>query len=268
MMEIILPVLTLSILGFIFGIALGIANKVFFVQTDAKVGRILSALPGANCGVCGFAGCEMLAEALAEGKAAPETCVPGGHEAHQKVAEILGVEAKAAVKKTATLTCNGGKCAKDKFEYHGPQDCIVANMYQAGQKSCTFGCLGFGTCAVVCPFNAIKMNKDNLPEIDPNLCTACGKCVVICPKHVLELRPTKSHIWVDCSSTDKGAVVMKACGKGCIGCNKCAAVCKFDAIHIKDNLAKIDYFKCTNCRLCVDVCPTKVILTDYKMIRG
>ena len=89
----------------------------------------------------------------------------------------------------------------------------------------------------------------------------------ICPKKILELRPAKSHIWVDCNSTDKGAVVTKACGRGCIGCNKCVAVCKFDAIKVKNNLAKIDYSKCTNCRLCVEVCPTKVIKMDYEVPR-
>lgn len=263
MTEILLPVLTLSALGLLFGIGLAYANRVFFVKTDPRVDKLAAVLPGANCGVCGFAGCSALAEALAEGKVAPEMCIPGGHNVHEKVAKILGVQAKVKTKMTATLICNGGRAAPDRFVYKGPKDCVAADMFLAGQKACEFGCLGFASCVKVCPFGAMRMGPNDLPIIDPNLCTACNKCVEICPKKILILRPAKSHIWVACNSTDKAAVVMKACGHGCIACGKCVTACKFDAIKVIDNLAKIDYNKCTNCRQCVEVCPTKVILTDY-----
>lgn len=263
-MSILIPILTLSILGLAFGLGLAYASKIFFVETNAKVGKILSVLPGSNCGVCGFAGCEALAEALAGGKAAAETCVPGGHSVHEKVAGILGIQVKVKTKIIATLICNGGKGTPDKYDYRARKDCVVANMLLGGQKACPFGCLGFGSCVKVCPFAAIKMGSDDLPVIDQNLCTGCKKCVEFCPKKILILRFAKSHIWVACNSTDKGAVVMKVCGRGCIGCAKCVSACKFDAIKVVDNLAKIDYDKCTDCRECVDVCPTKMILTDYK----
>jgi electron transport complex protein RnfB len=263
-MGILLPVLTLSVLGLAFGIGLAYASRIFFVKTDPKVEKILNALPGSNCGVCGFAGCSALAEALAGGKAAAETCVPGGHSVHEKVAAILGVQAKTKTKMLATLICNGGRRTPDRSAYKGPRDCVAANMFLGGQKACEFGCLGFASCVKACPFGAMRMGPNDLPVIDHKLCTGCGKCVEVCPKKILILRPAKSHIWVACNSTDKGPIVMKVCGHGCIGCGKCVGACKFDAIKVVDNLARIDYNKCTNCRQCVQVCPTKVILADYK----
>jgi electron transport complex protein RnfB len=278
-MEILLPVITLSILGLAFGIGLAYASKIFFVKTNPKVGKILAVLPGSNCGACGFAGCSALAEALSKGDVNVETCIPGGHQVHEKVADILGTKAEVKKRMAATLICNGGKRTPDKFLYNGPQDCIAANMYLKGQKACEFGCLGFGTCVRSCPFGAMRMAENNLPVIDQNRCTGCGKCIQVCPQKILILRPAKSHIWVACNSTDNGATVMKVCGHGCIGCMKCVAVCKIsaislggsvthcdgDAIKVIDNLARIDYNKCTNCRQCVEVCPTKVIKTDNRI---
>lgn len=262
-MEILLPVLTLSILGLLFGIGLAYANKIFFVAIDPKTEKILAVLPGSNCGACGFAGCQALAEAIVKGQAAPETCLPGGYAVHQKVAAALGVAVKHRVKFIATLICAGGCRAPDRHDCEGLKDCVAANMYQMGHKSCLFGCTGFASCIRVCPFDAIKMDDNDLPVIDKKLCTGCAKCVKICPKKILELKPAKSHIWVACNSTGSGPVVMKLCGYGCIACGKCVKACKFDAIRIMDNLAKIDYNKCTNCRQCIAVCPTKVIKTDY-----
>jgi len=263
-MDILIPILTLSALGLIFGLGLAYASKIFYIKIDPKVDKLLGVLPGANCGVCGFAGCQALAEALAEGRAFAEACVPGGETVHGKVAGILGVKAKPRIKTIATLICAGGRRAKDIYEYKGPKDCVVANAYHGGPKACSFGCTGFGSCVAVCPFGAMKMDDNMLPVVDSKLCTACGKCITICPKNILELRPVKNHIWVACNSTDKGGVVTKVCGHGCIGCAKCVSACKFDAIHVVDNLAKIDYDKCINCRQCALVCPTKAIKTDYK----
>ena len=265
-MEILLSILTLSVLGLAFGIGLAYASKIFFVKTEPKVAKLLAVLPGSNCGVCGFAGCSALAEALSSGKAAVETCVPGGHNVHEKVAEILGTQDKVKTKMAATLICSGGKRTPDRFVYNGPKDCVAANMFLGGQKACEFGCLGFSTCAKACPFGAMTMDKNGLPEINQKLCTGCKKCVEACPKKILILRSAKSHIWVSCNSTDKAAVVMKVCGYVCIACMKCIAACKFDTIKVINNLARIDYAKCTNCRQCVEACPTKCIKTDYKEV--
>ena len=258
-----MAVLALSILGLGFGIGLAYANRIFFVKTDPKIEKILSVLPGTNCGTCGFAGCPALAEAIAEGKAAPDACFSGGYAVHEKITGILGVPVKIKARQVATLICAGGKRAPDKHRYYGPKNCVLANMYQGGHKGCEFGCIGFASCVKACAFDAMAMDDNDLPAIDKDKCTACGKCVAICPKNILELRPAQSHIWVACNSTDKAPAVMKLCGYGCIACGKCVAACKFSAIRMVNNLAKIDYNNCTNCRQCVLVCPTKCIKTDY-----
>ena len=97
-----------------------------------------------------------------------------------------------------------------------------------------------------------------LPEVDPDKCTACGACVKACPKMIIELRkkwPKNRAVYVSCVSKDKGAVVMKACKAGCIGCGKCQKVCAFGAITIENNLAYIDPQKCKLCRKCVNEVP-------------
>jgi len=256
-----IPILTLSILGLLFGISLAYALKIFRVEQDPKVAHLLEVLPGANCGACGFAGCLGLAQALAEGKVPPGTCAPSGFEAQQKMAEILGSELKEQkTKLVATLICNGGCVALDKFIYRGIKTCAAANMYHGGQKACSFGCLGFGDCVRACHFGTMYMDeKTGLPVIINEKCTACGLCLKACPKRILVFRPVKNKVYVMCNSTDKGALVNKYCKNGCIACFKCEKVCPSDAIHVKNNLALVDYDKCTHCGECIKVCPTKVI---------
>jgi len=132
-----------------------------------------------------------------------------------------------------------------------------------GEAGCAFGCLGFGDCVAVCAFDAIHINPETgLPEVDADKCTACGACVKACPKMIIELRkkwPKNRAVYVSCVSKDKGAVVMKACKAGCIGCGKCVKVCAFDAITVENNLAYIDPQKCKLCRKCVNECPTGAI---------
>ena len=81
-------------------------------------------------------------------------------------------------------------------------------------------------------------------------------------KPIIELRkkwPKNRAVYVSCVSKDKGAVVMKACKAGCIGCGKCEKVCAFGAITVENNLAYIDPQKCKLCRKCVNECPTGAI---------
>jgi Na+-translocating ferredoxin:NAD+ oxidoreductase RNF subunit RnfB len=254
------PILTLSILGLLFGIGLAYALKIFQVQQDPKIADLLEVLPGANCGACGFAGCLGLAQALAEGKVPAITCTPAGFEAHLKIAEILGSRVEQKTKLVATLICNGGCVAVDKSIYRGVKTCAAANMYHGGQKTCSFGCLGFGDCVRACKFGAMYMDeKTHLPVIIDEKCTACGLCLKACPKKIIVWRPMKNKVYVMCNSTDKGATVNKYCRNGCIACFKCEKICPSDAIHVKNNLAIVDYDKCTHCGECVKVCPTKVI---------
>jgi len=255
------PILTLSILGLLFGIGLALFFKIFQTKEDPRIAQILEFLPGANCGACGFAGCFGLAQAIAEGKASPTRCAPLGLEKQKKIAEMFGIKIEEKTRLVATLICNGGIKAEDKFVYQGIETCFSANLLHGGQKTCPYGCLGFGDCVKVCPFGAIYMDKEKkLPVIIEEKCTGCGLCIKTCPKKILTLRPADKKVYVMCNSIDKGALVNKYCKSGCIGCYKCEKVCPSEAIHVKNNLAVIDYEKCTNCGECVKVCPTKVIM--------
>jgi len=258
-MNIILPVIVLGSLGAIFGLWLAFAQKIFAVKTDPRIEDIFSLLPGSNCGVCGKAGCYGLAQALAKGDEESVTCPIVDSDQKQAIAGIMGIAAEETAKQIATLVCAGGARCKDNFEYYGPKDCNISNLIFGAHKTCGFGCIGFGSCAQICPFDAIEMDDEGLPIIDAAKCTGCGKCITGCPKGVLVLAPVTSEYHIMCNSKDKGADVMKACKVGCIGCGKCVKACPVAAIELKDNLAKIDYQKCENCGKCVEVCPTKAI---------
>lgn len=259
MNEIITPVIVLGTLGLLFGVLLSLASRVFAVVTDPRVDEVLQALPGANCGACGFPGCEGLAKAMASGEAAANDCPIGGQETADKVASILGTTAGNLQKEVAVVLCQGD-CdkAKDKYKYEGIQDCRIADKLSNGHKECGFGCLGCGTCYDVCPFDAIEM-INGLAVIDRDKCTACMKCIEICPKNIIELMPYDNRTVVKCKSTDKGKDVRGYCEVGCIGCKICVKNCPEDAFEFDNFLAKIDYDKCTNCMICVEKCPTNAI---------
>ena len=260
-MNILLPVVVLGALGVIFGVWLGFMQKLFFVKKDPRIEQILSLLPGSNCGACGQAGCYGLAETLAKGELKSITCPVVHEQEREDIADALGINVAQAEKNVATLICGGGTRCKDNFQYHGIEDCNIATLVMNGPKSCTFGCIGFGSCVQVCLFNAIRIGKDGLPEIDPAKCTSCGKCIKACPKGVLLLAPLNKIYHVECNSHDKGADVIRSCKVGCIACGKCVKTCPVSAIELKDNVAVIDYTKCTNCGQCVAICPTKAIRT-------
>ncbi|MDD5450225.1 MAG: RnfABCDGE type electron transport complex subunit B, partial [Candidatus Omnitrophica bacterium] len=227
--QILVPVIAMAAMGIIFGVGLALALKVFGIKGDPNIFKILSLLPGANCGACGRAGCAGFAEALKKGEAIPSGCVVSSEESRRSIAELLGIEYNSKVKTVATLHCNGGTRAGDKYVYRGIKTCKAASLVFGGQKECSFGCLGFGDCAAVCPFGAIKMGEDRLPAVDIKKCTACGNCVKQCPKNLFELLPIEKKYYVKCNSTDPGFIVAKVCRSGCIACGKCEKVCPISA---------------------------------------
>lgn len=261
MENVLLPSLvSMGVMGLVLALGLVYASKKFAVTVDPKVEQIGEALPGANCGACGMAGCSNYAAAVAAGEMPLDRCTVGGAETAEKIAQILGTEVSSSFERqVAHVFCGGceGK-ALEAAEYHGIHDCRAAHAL-GGTKICRYGCLGFGTCAKACPFGALKMSQDGLPVVDVSLCTGCGKCVDACPRHIISLVLETAQVFVDCSSKDKGAAARKACKVGCIGCARCVKACEFDAISVKDFLASIDYEKCTSCKKCAEVCPVKCI---------
>lgn len=258
-------ILTLCIIGVLAAVILYFVAQKFKVHEDPRVDQVEKMLPGANCGGCGFAGCRGLADALVKrNDISALFCPVGGAPVMKSVADFLGKAAPEKEAQVATVRC-GGSCEKRPRlnDYDGAASCAIASSLYGGQTGCTYGCLGLGDCVFACTFGAISMNPETgLPEVDPEKCTACGACVKACPKGVIELRkkwPKDRAVFVSCVSKDKGAVVMKACKAGCIGCGKCAKVCAFDAITIENNLAFIDSWKCKLCRKCVNECPTGAI---------
>jgi len=258
-MEILIPILALGFLGLLFGVGLAVASKKLAVQIDPRLEKIHGLLPGANCGACGGAGCFGFAEMLLSGKASIDSCRVTEDKVKEKVAHLLGQKIEKQAKKIAVLHCGGGNKIKDKYIYSGIEDCVAANLVLGGQKECVFGCLGFGTCVKVCPFGAISMSKQGLPVVDKDKCRACNKCVLVCPKKLFSLVNVSQNVYVNCSSHDLGKDTKAVCPVGCIACRLCEKACKFDAIHVVDNLAVTDYHKCTSCGDCVRVCPTKCI---------
>lgn len=248
-------------IGAIFGIVLALAAKKFAVQVDSKVEAVRDALPGANCGACGFAGCQGYAEAVvADPGVSPGLCAPGKADVAALVAKITGKVAPELVPMVATVFCRGDECkASKRFVYEGIKDCRAAILVSGGDKTCQYGCIGYGTCKRACPFGAISMSTEGLPVVDHDKCTACGVCVSACPKSIIALTPTAKKVHILCSSHDKGPAVKKACEIGCIACGLCVKGCPEKAIALDNFLARIDYSKCGNCETCVTICPQRTI---------
>ena len=256
-------VIVIAVLGLVLGLFLGFSAKAFHVETDPRLDQVIEALPGNNCGGCGYPGCSGLAAAIVAGEAKVNGCPVGGEAVAKKVAAIMGVEAGESVKLAAFVKCIGD-CEKagKNYEYHGEADCRMAALLPGGgDKSCSFGCLGFGSCVSVCEFDAIRI-VNGIAVVDRQACKACGKCAEVCPKHLIELLPVSASYIVACSSKDKGPDVMKKCKAGCIGCGLCKKNCPADAIELADFLAKIDPAKCEGCGTCAEKCPKKVIVNE------
>ena len=260
MKTILLSMLVLGVLGAIFGAVLAFAAKIFHVEVDPKQRAVREALAGANCGGCGYPGCDGYAKAVAAGEAPCNKCVAGGAATAAKLAEIMGVSNDAAEKMVAFVPCSGS-CdnADPRFNYSGPEDCRAAMLFGGkSSKWCSFACIGLGNCQRACQFGAMHV-ENGVAKVDRRKCVGCGACVDACPKDIVKLIPESQKIMVACSSMDKGAQVMKVCKVGCIGCMKCQRECPAGAITVTNFLASIDPAKCTNCGHCAEVCPRHII---------
>ena len=265
-MEILWAVLILGGMGLLFGIVLTVLSKVFYVPSNPKKDEIREVLPGANCGGCGYPGCDGCADAIAEGKAPVNACPVGGAGVAEKVARIMGVEAAPETEKiVAQVICQGDiEHCRSKFNYTGIQDCVAASLVNDGNRSCKYACLGLGTCARVCPFGAIHIDERlKIAVVDPDKCQSCGKCVAACPKHVLDLQPLNKPVRLLCRAAEEGMLVADNCRVGCIGCERCMHACKFGAITMVNHLPVIDPEKCRGCMMCAEACPTTAMWANW-----
>jgi len=260
MTTILLAIVVLGALGALFGAILAFAAKIFHVEVDPRQEEVRACLAGANCGGCGFPGCDGYAAAVVAGEAPFNKCLAGGAECAAKIAEIMGGSAGDVEQLVAFVPCSGTEGHTElRFNYSGPIDCQAAMLFGGkSNKTCTFACIGLGNCTKVCQFDAIHI-VDGVAKVDREKCVGCGNCAEACPKSIIKMLPKSQKVAVACGNKDKGNVVMKICDFGCIACRKCERECPADAIVIQDFLAIIDKDKCVGCGHCADVCVKKVI---------
>ncbi len=262
--------LAAAVTGAILGGAIAIIAQKFAVEKDPRIDEVIDLLPGANCGGCGFAGCGDMAKALILGKINdPAKCPAASNDAVEKISEVLGLISEPGIKKVAVVACGGNHdMAKESVRYNGVADCKSALIVQGGTKGCRYGCLGYGTCAHACPFNAIEI-KNGLAIVHPDLCVGCGKCVETCPRKLIALRHADAEVHIYCSSPAKGADKRKVCKVACIGCRKCVKAAEEGQIEIKGTLAVVNYANAPKAEIVEkSACPMHCIglAQDYKAI--
>jgi len=262
---ILFAVITLSIIGVLSAIILYFIAQKFKVIEDPRIDLVAELLPGANCGGCGFAGCRNFAENIVKNESLENMfCPVGGNDLLKQIGPVIGQVAEEKEPTIAVLRCNGSFAnAPSKTQYDGVKSCYFINTLYPGDNACPFSCLGAGDCVVSCQFDAIYIDETTgLPVIIEEKCVSCGACVKACPRAIIELRKKgkkSRRIYVSCVNKEKGAISRKNCAVSCIGCGKCVKECKFEAITLENNLAYIDFNKCTLCRKCVAVCPQNSI---------
>jgi Na+-translocating ferredoxin:NAD+ oxidoreductase subunit B len=249
-----------AVLSLVLGLALGLFKELFKVEEDPLIEMIRDALPGANCGGCGFPGCDGYAAAVAAGGDIVQ-CTAGGKAVADKLAEIMGKSAVEVTPMVSARCCLGGiDIAVKRGLYTGISTCRGAKL-AGGTKLCSWGCLGFGDCVAVCRFGAISMDKNGLPIVNWGKCTGCNVCVTECPQGILRLIPKDRKIVLAlCSNRNPiRAAIRKTCRLGCIKCGICVKQCPEQCIVIDNGIPRVDYGKCTACGTCEQKCPTKIM---------
>ena len=259
MLIILITTLVIGIVGVIVGVGLVYTGEKFHVDVDERETAVREALPGNNCGACGFAGCDALAAAIAKGEAPVNACPMGGAPVVKSIGAIMGADAGDVERKVAFVRCKGTcDVTRNQGNYVGIHDCRSAVQAGLNITECGYGCLGFGSCVTACPHDAIRV-VNGVAVVNEAKCVGCGLCAKACPRGLIDLVPASKRVRVQCSNRDKGPLVKKVCSAGCIGCMLCTKQCESDAIHVEGNLAKVNYDNCTQCGKCVGKCPVKVI---------
>ena len=248
-------------IGLVFGTILAISHRFLRVEEDPRIEETNNLLPGSNCGACGEPGCLPFAEKLVAGKVQPGQCTVSSADNIEAIADYLQVDAGKQEKLVARLKCGGGRGQAHQIaEYQGFEGCRAAALVSGGGKGCSWGCLGLGDCEIACTFEAIHMNKNGLPQVDIDKCTACPDCTNACPKGLFEVVPLSHHLYVECASPLAGDAATLLCATACDACGKCAADAAPGLILMENNLPVIDYSSGAEARpRAVFRCPTRAI---------
>lgn len=252
----------MAALGAALAIVLAIANRYMYVWEDPRIGEVDEMLPQSNCGACGTPGCRQFAEKLVAGEVEASQCTVNSSEITLEIADFLGVDAGTQEKRIARLACAGGQnVARNSAAYSGMQTCRGASLISGGGKGCQWGCLGLGDCEDVCDFSAIRMDRQGLPVVDGDKCTACEDCVDVCPKALFEIHPVSHQLWVACKNLQFGDSAEIECEVACNACERCVKDAANGLIKMQDNLAVIDYRLNDRAeRTAIERCPTGAIV--------
>lgn len=249
-------------LGLILALVLVVANRKLYVYEDPRIEEVNELLPQSNCGACGIPGCRAFAEEVVAGNLQPGKCTVAAAEIKETIANLLGVDPGVEEQRVARLACAGGRnVARQRARYDGLESCQAAALVAGGGKGCAWGCLGFGDCEAACDFDAIAMNEQGLPVVNPALCVACDDCVDICPKDLFSLQPVSRKLWVPCVNLLFGDEAEDECEVACNACGRCVADAVPGLIEMKDNLARVNYaLNDLATRTAIERCPTGAIV--------
>ncbi len=255
-----------TLLGLFFGFALAAVAMRFQVPVNPLVERVRSQLPSANCGACGYAGCQVYAEAVVERPdVPPNLCAPGRGAVARALADLTGKDVGKVLDRVVVMRCTGTSAwAREEAEYAGIETCAAASLVFGGPKACKNGCLGLSDCVRACPFDALHIGADGIAVVDPGKCTGCGLCVPVCPKDLFELYPRVHRIELSCVAKEKQSVVRASCMVGCTLCRKCVAKCPAEAIIWDGRTILINHETCLSygpscAEACVDICPSFIL---------
>jgi len=101
---IVLAIISVSLIGVVCAAILAVASKIMEVKEDETFIKIRECMPGANCGACGYTGCDGYAHALAEEEGVKTNlCIPGADAVAKQIAAVLGVESEDVIERVATV---------------------------------------------------------------------------------------------------------------------------------------------------------------------
>lgn len=258
--------LVFTLIGVFFGFTLAAVAMRFQVPVNPLVERVRTNLPAANCGACGFPGCQAYAEALVEqSEVPPNLCAPGRGSVAKALGQLTGKDVGAVLDRIVVMRCQGTSAwARQEAIYAGVDTCAAASLVFGGPKACKNGCLGLADCVRACPFDALHIGSDGIAVVATEKCTGCGLCVPVCPKDLFQLYPRVHRVELSCVAREKQTIVRATCMVGCTLCRKCVSKCPAGAITWDGRTILIDHEMCLaygpSCEeACVDICPSFIL---------